>query len=194
MLTVVCWIWRGERIYLPEHVNVLGRMLKRHLHVPHRLVCITDEVAGFDPGIEVMPTPTAAKRLAEVKSPEGEQMPSCYRRLWMFSDEARCLGERVLLTDVDVVLVRDITPLVQRDEPFVGWRPDAAWGNKDRVVGGLYLMTTGSHPDVWNTFGAEGIRAARQAEFRGSDQAWISYMIGRKAASPGVRSSGLAWP
>lgn len=182
MITVVTWIWRGERIYLPAHVNVLRRMLERHLHVPHRLVCITDETEGFDPGITVMPTPAAAMRLADVKSPEGARFPSCYRRLWMFSDEARVLGERVLLTDVDAVITGDITHLAARTETFVGWLPRMTWGNHERVAGGLYLMTPGAHPGVWNDFGPEGVAQARAAGYRGSDQAWLSYKLGRGAA------------
>lgn len=188
MLKVVCWIWRGERIYLPEHVNVLRRMLARHLHVPHRVVCITDERDGFDSGIEVVPTPAAARRVAAMKSPEGDQMPSCYRRLWMFSDEAREIGDRVLLTDVDLVVTGDMTQLVARAEPFVGWLPRGKWGNqKHRIAGGLYLMTTGAHMDVWNDFGPDGVAAARAAGYRGSDQAWLSHKIGARAALWGSR-------
>lgn len=182
MLTVVTWIWRGERVYLPEHVNALRRMLTRHLHVPHRLVCITDEPGDFDPEIVVMPTPAAAMRLADVKTPEGSRMPSCYRRLWVFSDEARCLGERILLTDVDAVITGDITHLVSRTEPFVGWRPGQVWGNHERVAGGMYLLSTGAHPEVWDDFGEAGIGAARRAGYRGSDQAWLSYKLGRRSA------------
>lgn len=182
MLTVVCWIWRGERVYLPEHVNVMRSMFARHLHVEHRVVCITDETDGFDPGVIVMPTPAAARALADVKTPEGERMPSCYRRLWLFSDEARCLGDRVLLTDVDLVLTGDITHLARREESFVGWLPRTSWGNPNRVAGGLYLMTPGAHPEVWDEFGHEGIAAARAAGYRGSDQAWLSFKLGGRVA------------
>src|SRR3990170_8898181 len=129
MITVVCWTWPGERIYKPEYVNTLCEMLAQHLHAPHQLVCITDDRAGFAPSVELMPVPEAALNLAEMITPEGRGMPSCYRRLWMFSDEARCLGQRVLLLDVDLVITRDITHLVWRDEGFVGWRPTMKWGN-----------------------------------------------------------------
>ncbi len=126
--------------------------------------------------------PQAALDVAHIKSAEGGIMPSCYRRLWMFSDEARELGERVMLTDIDAVITGDITHLAERSESFVGWRPRMAWGNTARVAGGLYLLTTGSHPEVWTDFGLGGIEAAKAAGFRGSDQAWISYKIGAKCA------------
>lgn len=190
MISVVCWIWRGERVYLPAHVNTLRRMLERHLHVPHRLVCITDDAGDFDPEIVVMPTPAEAMRLAHMKSPEGERFPSCYRRLWMFSDEARCLGDRVLLTDVDAVITGDITHLVERTEPFVGWKPRMAWGNADRVAGGMYLLTPGARQHVWEDFGSDGVAAARKAGYRGSDQAWLSFKLG-KGASVWKDSDGI---
>lgn len=182
MITIVTWTWRGERIYLPSYVNTLRSMFERHLNVPHKLFCITDDTDGFDSRIELLKTPESAQRLAHMKSPEGGAMPSCYRRLWLFSDEAKCLGDRILLTDVDAVITGNITHLVQRDESFVGWRPRSRWGNHDRVAGGLYLMTPGCHPEVWYEFCSAGIEAARSAGYRGSDQAWLSYMLGKKAA------------
>lgn len=182
-LTVVCWMWTGERVYLPEHVNVLYKQFQRHLRVAHRFVCITDETDGFDPGIEVLRTPAAARGLANLRSPEGARMPACYRRLWVFSREAAAiLGPRVLCVDVDMVIVGDITRLVERSDPFVGWRPKMAWGNSDRIAGGQYLMDTGAFTDVFEEFGADGIREARAAGYRGSDQAWISYKLRDRVA------------
>lgn len=185
MISVVCWKWRGEREFLPSYVNRLQSMFARHLNVPHRLVCITDDPAeGISPKAEIVPMPAAALEVAHLKSAEGGIMPSCYRRLWMFSSEARkVLGDRVLLTDIDAVITGDITHLVKRREPFVGWKPKMAWGNNARVAGGLYLMTPGCHPEVWDDFGPEGIAAAKDAGFRGSDQAWISYKIGATCAT-----------
>jgi hypothetical protein len=177
LLTVCCWLW-GGRNYQPAHVNVLASTMRRHLGA-HRFVCISDEY-GFSSDVEVLPMPDAALALGELLTPEGGRFPSCYRRLWMFSDEARCLGERVLLVDIDLVVVRSIQHLVDRDEPFVGWRPIANWGpaQQKRIGGGLYLMTPGAHREVFDDFAGEvSIAAARDAGFRGSDQAWISYKL-----------------
>ena len=182
MLTVVCWVWDGPRRYRPEHANTLYRMLRRHLHVQFRLVCITDFSDGFDDGIEVMPIPAAAESVGQIMSPEGANMPTCYRRLWLFSDEARSLGDRVLSLDVDLVILRDITSTVDRSEDFVGWKPRQTWGNADRVAGGMYLLTTGSRTHVWTDFGSDEVRVVRRAGYRGSDQAWMSYKLAKDAA------------
>lgn len=182
MLTVVTWVWNGPRNYKPEHANVLRSMLRRHLHVPHRLVCFTDYASGFADDVEAMPLPASVDSLLHMRTPEAGLMPSCYPRLWMFSEEAKCLGERVLLLDVDLLIVRDITPLVEPKDDFVGWRPIKSWGKESRVAGGMYLLTPGTRTQVWDDFTPEGVRAAKKAGFRGSDQAWMSYKLGATAA------------
>jgi hypothetical protein len=196
-VTVVCYQWReGYRDYLPEHVNICRRMHARHLRVPHRFVCITNETAGFDREVEIIRPTDEAMRLAKLKSPEGEQFPSSYRRLWVWSKEAASvLGPRILLTDVDVVLTGDITPLVKRTEDFVGWRA-RPWGNADRFIGGSYLLRAGSFPEVWERFIADpsaAIKEARAANYRGSDQAWISYCL-RGRGLPHFPQHLIAYP
>lgn len=179
MKSVVCWLWNeGFRDYRPEYVNVLHRMFQRHLPEPHRFICVTDERGQYDSGIEVMPTPEAARRIASIRTPEGGRFPSCYRRLWMFSPEAVCLGDRVMLVDIDVVLTGDVTHLFDVDADFVGWKPRATWGNNQRIGGGLYVMTPGTQSHVWEDFrGDASIREARRFGYRGSDQAWMSYKL-----------------
>jgi hypothetical protein len=154
-------------------------MIARHLSIPHRFVCIADDLSGFDGETEVIETPAAAKALGSLRSPEGVRFPSCYRRLWMFSEEAKSLGERVLLIDVDLVVVKDFAAVVNREEDFVGWRPYRDWGAQLRFGGGIYLLRTGSRTQVWDDFkGADSIAKARRNGFRGSDQAWISHKLG----------------
>lgn len=185
MKSVVCWLWDDgslrSKSFDVSHVNVLARMIARHLPEPHRFICITDETKGFDPGVEVIATPPAAAELGKLRTPEHAHFPSCYRRLWMFSEEAKVLGERVLLIDIDLVVVGDLRPLFDLPADFVGWRPIRDWGERCRFGGGIYLITPGSRTEVWNDFkGAESILEARQAGFRGSDQAWISYKLAHK--------------
>lgn len=192
MKSIVCWMWNeGFREYRPEHVNALAKMVKRHLREPHRFICITDETEGFSPDVEVIQTPAAAKRLADLRSPEGKRFPSCYRRLWMFSEEAKVLGDRVLLIDIDLVVVADLAPVFDHPQEFVGWRPFRDWGNQCRFGGGIYLLTPGTRTQVWTEFkGNESVQKARAAGFRGSDQAWLSYMLGGKEVYWG-RDSGI---
>lgn len=180
--TVVTWMWGGPRGYRPEHVNILASMFKRHLSA-HRFVCITDSLSGFSDEVEVLPMPDAAKRLGAHRTLEGAGFPSCFQRLWMFSEEAKHLGDRILLTDVDAVVTANVDHLFTAQAKFVGWRPKMGWGTRQRLSGALYLMTPGANTEVYDDFhGAASMREARSAGYRGSDQAWISYKMRDKAA------------
>jgi hypothetical protein len=178
---VVCFQWNsGFREYLPEYVNALARGVKRHLPLPHKFFCVTDETDGFSSDVQVVPTPPEARELGRLASPEGPRFPASYRRLWTFSDEARCLGERVLMLDIDCIVTGDLSPLFAPQDDFVGWRPSSLWGKEERIAGGTWLLRTGTRTDVWTKFSRASAAAARAAGYRGSDQAWMSYCLGRK--------------
>lgn len=194
-VSIVCWLWSGtglgDRPYQPAHVNTLRRAIARHMSRPHRFVCVADDAKGFDPDVEVHPTPPEARAIGKLRTPEGGRFPSCYRRLWNFSAGAAAFGERLLCIDIDVVPTADWGPLFDRSEDFVGWRPYRDWGAKLRFGGGVYLLTAGSRRHVWESFnGAHSQNAARRAGFRGSDQAWISYTLGAREPYYG-RDAGI---
>lgn len=166
------------RLFEPEYVNVMQRMFARHLPEKHRFICISDSKEGLSSDVEWMETPPEAKKLASLQSPEGERFPSCYRRLWTFSEDARALGDWVMCLDIDLVVVADMTPTFSLGADFVGWRPYRDWGRKLRFGGGQFLLRTGTRTEVWDRFkGVESIMEARAAGFRGSDQAWLSYVL-----------------
>lgn len=184
MKSVVTWVWGGvhlgSRPYVPEHANMLRKQFARHMLEKHRFICISDSTHGFDKEVEVIPTPKAALDVGRHKSPEGHRFPSCYRRLWTFSEEAKALGDWIMLLDVDLVVTRDVSPLWQAGEgkDFLGWRPMRDWGAKRRFGGGIYLLRPGTRTHVWTDFkGVASIQRARAAGYRGSDQAWISYCL-----------------
>jgi hypothetical protein len=179
MLAVVCFQWNtGYREYRPEYVNALARGVKRNLPVPHRFVCITEETKGFSAEVEVFPTPREALDAAKIQSPEGPRFPSSYRRLWAFSEEAKALGDRILMLDIDCIITSNLEPLLEPQDDFIGWRPSSLWGKEQRVAGGTWLLKAGSRTDVWTNFSRQGVARARAAGYRGSDQAWISYCMG----------------
>ena len=181
-VTFVCYKWQGtdpQRQFRSEHVNVLRAMLARNYHAPHRLVCITEDAARLDPRIEVLPMPvTKADRLISPHTTGGKLFPSCYRRLWLFSAEAAALlPGRIVLIDIDVVILGDITRLIQeKTADFVGWSsPTFGWC---KIAGGFWAHTTGTHTDVWDQFDpVTSPKVAFARGYRGSDQAWLSYML-----------------
>lgn len=175
MLTVCCWKWKGWRhtnYYTHRHVNALHRMVQKHLKVPHEFVCFTDDPEG----IECNTAPIWEG--PECGVPEGRA--DCFRRLRFWSEEGKKLvGDRVLSLDLDIVILDDISELVDTEEDF-----KAAWGTVADMNGSVWLYRTGTRQDVWDDldpYANDKIRWYNQKLDRGgarpligSDQAWLS--------------------
>lgn len=141
------------------------------------MICVTDEPAGIAPGIEVLPD---FGDWTDVPSPHGRAAPSCYRRLRAFHPEAgQWFGERFVCLDLDCVVVGDLEPLWGRPDEFVIWQ-DPLYPRQ--FCGSMWLLQAGSRPRVWQEFNPrQSPRVAAERGYRGSDQAWISYLL---AGSP----------
>jgi hypothetical protein len=148
----------------------------------------------FSDRIEVLEVPDFAQHLLEIKTQEGKNFPSSYVRMLTWSPWAKSLGDRILLLDVDCLLTRTLQPLLDySDDDFVGWLPNSEWGIKQRIAGGTYLLTPGTHTDLWDWFIADPLAAiavARAAGYRGSDQALFSYWLA-KTATVWPQDSGI---
>lgn len=182
MLSVICWKWKPAPGYRsqfgPNTVNVLRKMVRRHYPDEHRFLCVTDDAAGLDPEVEVVP---AWNDFATVPSPSGARNPSCYRRLRAFApDIAATFGDRFVSLDLDIVITGDLRPLWNRSEDFV------IWGDTNPRTfynGSMFLMTAGARPKVWTSFNpATSPKLPRAHGHMGSDQAWISFCLGPKEA------------
>jgi hypothetical protein len=196
MLDVVCWKWKPPGRYRStfdaRSVNTLRAMVARHLRLPHRFTCITDDGAGIDGDIRVLPL---WDDFAHVPNPSNVANPSCYRRLRMFAPEARDLiGERIVSLDLDVVITDDLTPLFDRPEDFVIWggqtvQPGAPAGRiYNWYNGSLMMLRAGTRTRVWTEFNpAQSPALANRAGCKGSDQGWISYCLGNKEAVWGAK-------
>lgn len=185
MVSFVTFLWNnGFRNYRPEHVNILANAVKYFCPWPHRFICITDEPhKEFNKNVEYYPTPKAAKRLRNIEAPQGRNFPSCYCRLWLFSEAARELGDRILLMDVDCMVLQDLQPLFAIDADFVGWRPISIWGREGRIGGGTWALKTGKVTRLWDEFNenpAKMILETRELGWNGSDQAIMSRFLAHK--------------
>lgn len=183
MLSVVTFKWKpfpGYRsTFGPENVNVLRLMVARHYPDPHRFICVTDDARGLDPAIEVVPI---WRDHADLKHPTNPMQPSCYRRLKVFAPEmGEVLGKRIVCIDLDCVIVGDLRPLWNRREEFVGLAGMAS--PTTTYNGSMFLLTAGARPRVWTDFNPPySQKNARAAGHYGSDQAWLSYILGPKEA------------
>lgn len=187
MLTIACWKWKGPATYRSqfsaEHVNVLARMVARHYARPHRFVCITDDAAGIDAGVGIVPL---WEEFGDIPSPHGAGNPSCYRRLKAFAPEMReLLGERFAWLDLDCVITGDLAPLLDRPEAFISWGDT---NPRNAVNGSMVMMTAGARRQVYDDFDpALSPDLTRRVGHFGSDQAWISRCLGDGEARWGVK-------
>jgi hypothetical protein len=122
----------------------------------------------------------------------------CYTRLKAFSPEmADLIGPRFLSMDLDCVIVNSLDPIIT-DEAFKAWKNV---GRGSTYCGSMFMMDAGARSQVWDTFHAEDLEFKLERNKRsrrgnryvhpaalasghviGSDQAWMSHVLGPNEA------------
>lgn len=176
MISICCWQWNDKahgRSFLPQYYNTMFSMLERNISsgIDWRMVVIGESPNGLTRSIDFLPLPDS--KAVPARNPYGDKFPSCYQRLWLFSNQAELLGERVINLDVDAVIVGNIDHILRRQETFVGWTdPAFKW---KKVAGGLYSLETGTHTRVWDEFDpVRSPQEQKRLKLFGSDQGWMS--------------------
>jgi hypothetical protein len=170
MLSVVTYLWSPDAesrysAYTADHVQLLQRMVKRHLSIPHRFIVVTDRPEQFAGDDEISAVP-----IDWTTHVPG----TCFVRMFTFAPHAReALGERVLRIDLDTVIVGSLDALVDRDEDLVIWRNPSRWwmekkqmyyNNRSREHPycfwntSLLLHSTGTLPHLWADFDPEALK------------------------------------
>jgi len=180
MLTVVLFLWHTQQTphrFESKHVNTMQRMLAMHLKVPHRIVLVTDNGHGVDSRIKCIPIDAALTATSR------------FAKLMLFRPDAAELfgGSRLLFLDLDLVLLGDMTALVQRAEDFIIWRDPLATREGYRQThcynSSVMLMNAGARPQLWTQFDlSRSPETVRRSRLVGSDQAWIGMVLGPNAA------------
>lgn len=185
MLNFVCFKWERNKAgfqlpsvcgYTPHHVNVLRNMLERHVKIPHRLICVTDNVDGIDSRVVTVPLWDTYKHLG-----------GCFNRLWVFSKEAgKLFGDRFVCIDLDCVIVSDCTSLFDRKEDFIINSYNPTTGDKidQHYNGSMFMLNAGARSELWNDFNEKVTPQALENNPNciGTDQAWIRHRLGKGEA------------
>lgn len=169
-LAVVTYLYRGRAGYTAEHANTLYRSVRRNLTTPHRFFVVGDNPVGLDPAIIFVPCDASLLPLG-----------GCYVRLPLWSAASRAIfGDKILLLDLDAVVVGSLDGAVARSEPVVIWRDALAGRRPDFIYnGGCILMDAGARPEVWDRFDPEHSPPAVTASgIKMFDQAWIAMQLG----------------
>lgn len=163
MISVVCWRW--GRLFSPAYVERMRSMLARQLRLPHRVYCVTDDVHAVPDG--VVPIPIT----------EYAHTTRCRRRMVQFSRAfGEYVGPRFLALDLDMVITGDITELVDRPEPLVGWRV----GYAGVISGSFLLMDTGILHALYAAYAANPDWIPElTGERNASDQAMLNWWLRR---------------
>lgn len=137
MTNVVCMKWGTA--YGAEYVNRLRSMVARHLHIPHRFVCLTDDATGLDAGIETMPLPEVPAQAMKEISP--------WRKLGMFAANIGDLKGKTLFLDLDIVIVDSLDDFFTFSDGFAIMEN---YTQRGQGIGNssVYCFTLGAHADV----------------------------------------------
>lgn len=193
MLTVVAFWWTDKSVahkaryaYTKKDVELLFAAVRKNLSIPHECVVVTDKPEQFA-GSDIRAVP-----LDRTTWVDGTR----YAKLQLFGPDAeKTIGGRILYLDLDSVVVRDLAPLVDRDEDLVLWR-NPNFGIKKRAFynTSIILLRAGSRQEFWLDFDPKKTPAEARRIFSGTDQAYISIKASRNEAhwtsEDGVYGSG----
>jgi hypothetical protein len=153
VLTVLTYFWNPDpgskfaAAYTADDVRRLQQQVARHLPVGHRFAVVTDRPEMFYGDRDIHPIPIDW----------ATHVPgTCFVRLMTFHPKGQeIFGKRVLQLDLDTLVVGDLAPLVERDEPLVLWRNPAL--HPSRPGRSLYntsvlLHRCGTMPELWKCF------------------------------------------
>lgn len=184
--TVLCIKW--GRKYGADYVNRLVAMVRRHLSLPHRFVCLTDDPSGVDAAIQTFPLPSS-------------DLEFSWTKLWLFSPDLAPPGSTLLYLDLDVVITDGLDALLvyRRDLDFISVLDWNRWWNP-QFNSSVMRFVAGAHADLYEHFlraVADGVLVKKREwddclqsrdkvvfwrglRRYGSDQEWISKQLRRK--------------
>jgi hypothetical protein len=193
MISITCFLWSDnyrQRSYTfdERHVITLRNMVARHLKLEHEFVCVTDREYIAE-GIRCVPLD------------DRTHVPgTCGRKLTIWApDAAERIGKRILSLDLDMVIVDDITPLIDRPEEVCLFKNPNFSVERRRAYfqGSIQLMTAGSRPRVWECFfhpQRKNLIGSQYSRFGGFEQAWLSEILPWTEAqwtdADGIRGAG----
>ena len=132
MLTVACVYWKGrfrgrEKMFKPDWVVKLQNMVQRNLPIPHRFVCLSNAEVPCE------------------KIPLEHNWPGYWSKIELF--RPGLFEDRVLYLDLDVLVLDDLTPIVEFDSSFA---MSATTGTPMMKEGKRMLCELSSSLMVWD--------------------------------------------
>lgn len=163
MLTVICC--RFGTKYSRQYVEVLRNMVSRHLTIPYRFVCLTDD-----------PTPISEVEL--IQFPNQNYARGWWHKVHLFNPEISLSG-LIFYLDLDVVIHKSINCLIEGfEDRFMGIRDFSRYSCSDwnRLNSSVMLWTAGEHDEIYERF----VQDPKTALKMHGDQDWIWHVAKSK--------------
>ncbi len=138
MLNVLC-LKHGTK-YGPEYVNNLYNMIQRHLTVPHRFICFTENHSELDPKIEIRPLGTA-------------KLSGWWWKPYLFKHGHFDNGDTNLFFDLDMVIIKNIDNIATYlPEHFVGLQDVGRVFKRgyDRLGSAVLKWPANKYTEIWS--------------------------------------------
>lgn len=166
MENIICMKW-GTR-YGADYVNILAGMVRRHITIPHRFVCFTENAEGIRPDVEIRPLPEME---LDAKLPERG-----WRKLTVFQETLADLTGRALFLDLDVVILGSLDDFFTPPGEF---RIVKDWNLPGTVIGNssVFRFEIGKHPDILSHYLTRGDEVRAQHR---NEQAYLSHAMHEK--------------
>lgn len=141
-VNVLCIKW-GDK-YGADYVNRLRSMVRRHLSLPHRFVCLTDVVEGIDSDIEVHDIPRIG--IPDFDNRAAWTKAHGWLKVTSFANPLHDLSGPTLFIDLDVVIVGSLDDFFQEPGEFNVIRE---WDKRDGTGNtSVYRYVIGAHADA----------------------------------------------
>ncbi len=168
-VNVVCLKW-GD-VYSPDYVNNLYSMTSRHLTLPFRFICFTEDSEGIRPEVEIWPLP-------EFEEPPWEYAKYCpaWRKLTLFKKGLANMSGKVLFLDLDVLVMNNI-------DCFFSFTQKLAiienWYQPGRLVGqaSAICFEAGQEEFLLQNYINDPIKVLKQYR---TEQAYITGFLGKE--------------
>jgi hypothetical protein len=154
--TVVCL--KSGKKYDATYVNRLHSMVSRHLSLPHRFLCLTEDPAGVSCETEML----------------DANLDGWWHKITLFRPEPYGIRGRMLFIDLDTVITGSLDEMATYPADFCIL--DDFLGNG--YGSGVFLLEAGARPQVWEQFNEHVPQ-----RFYG-DQDWISSQLAGEATWP----------
>ena len=173
-VNVLCMRWGNA--YSKDYVNILYRAVCRNLSLPFRFICLTDDEAGLDKGIEPMPLPDMG--LSPQHLAHGG-----WQKLCLFAPQLYDIEGRTLFLDIDIIIVGALDVFFRKKarlEIIREWRQIGHVLTGKHDLGGnssVFAFDIGDQAHIYHDFMADKDKAF--ALYRNEQRFLVSHAQGR---------------